>query len=109
MESNKSGIPLSGRSLLDVIRSEDPRPVADWMQREFYFSHEGSRGIRSGNYKAVSTAETRQGDGRWRLYDLSVNRAETVDLTEQHPEKLRELVEKWETMDRRFAEESKRP
>ena len=109
MEPNKSGLPLSGKSMLEVIRSEDSRPIVDWMQREFYFSHEGNRGFRSGNFKVVSAAETRQGDGRWRLHDLSVDRAEMVDLAEQYPEKFRELVEKWETMDERFAEESKRP
>jgi arylsulfatase len=109
MEANKSSIPLSGRSLLQVIRSNDTRPREDWMQREFYFSHEGNRGFRSGNFKVVSTAETRQGDGRWCLYDLSTDRTEMVDLAERYPEKLRELTEKWEAMDGRFAEESKRP
>ena len=108
-ESNKSGLPLAGRSLFSVIQSEVPREVDDFFQREFYFAHEGSGAIRSGWFKAVMTAETRQGDGRWRLHDLSIDRAETVDLSPQNPEKLQKLVEKWEAMTKRFAEESQRP
>ena len=107
--SNQSGIPLTGKSLLSAIQSEDAQKVSDFEQRDLYFAHEGSRGIRSGEFKAVSTAVNRQGDGQWRLYDLSVDRAETVDLSAQHPEKLRELIEKWEAMTKRFAEESERP
>ncbi|MCL2119528.1 MAG: arylsulfatase [Planctomycetaceae bacterium] len=109
MEPNQSGLPLSGRSLLGAIQSDDARTDNTFPQRDFYFSHEGSRGIRNGWLKAVSTAEDRQGDGQWRLYDLQTDRAETMDLSAQHPEKLRELVEQWETMTQRFAEESQRP
>ena len=79
------------------------------MDRELYFEHEGNRGIRCGWFKAVSTSEDRQGDGQWRLYDLQTDRAEMFDLATQYPEKLRELVEKWEAMTKRFAEESERP
>ena len=109
MEPNKSGRPLSGESLLGAIQSESPMAAKDVPQRELYFSHEGSGGIRIGAFKAVSTARNRQGDGQWRLYDLNVDRAETVDLSTQQPVKLRELVEHWESMTRRFAEDSQRP
>jgi len=108
MEPNKSGLPLSGKSLLDVIRSESPQTDSDFLRRELYFSHEGNCGIRQGSFKAVSTAVNRQGDGQWRLYDLSVDRAETTDISTQQPEKLRNLVERWEAMTERFAEDSKR-
>jgi arylsulfatase len=108
MEPNKSGLPLSGKSLLGVIQSEEPKMASDFQQRELYFSHEGNGGIRVGTFKAVSTAKNRHGDGQWRLYDLSVDRAETIDLSTQQPDKLRELVERWEAMTKRFAEDSKR-
>ena len=109
MEPNQSGLPLTGKSMLSAIQSEDSQMDDAFLQREFYFSHEGNRGFRSGWFKAVSTAIDRQGDDQWRLYDLQTDRAETIDLATQNPEKLRELVEKWETMTQRFDEESKRP
>ena len=109
MEPNQSGLPVTGRSLLSAIQTENAQTDDAFLQREFYFSHEGNRGIRSGWYKAVSTAPDRQGDDQWRLYDLQTDRAETSDLSTQNPEKLCELVEKWEAMTKRFAEESKRP
>jgi arylsulfatase len=108
-EPNQSGLPLSGKSLFDVIQSENLQTAIDFQNRDIYFSHEGSRAMRSGWFKAVSTAENRQGDGNWRLYDLQTDRAETTDISSQNPEKLRELVEKWETMTQRFAEDSQRP
>jgi len=108
-EPNQSGLPLSGRSLLGAIQSDNPQAEDDFLQRDIYFSHEGNRAIRSGWFKAVSTAENRQGDGHWRLHDLQTDRAETMDLSTQNPEKLRELVEKWEAMTKGFAENSQRP
>jgi len=109
METNQSGLPLAGQSLLDVIQSDDAQTRDAFLQREFYFSHEGNRGLRSGWFKAVSVSRDRQGDDQWRLYDLQTDRAETMDLSTQNPEKLRELVDQWETMTKRFDEESKRP
>jgi len=108
-EPNKSGLPLSGKSLLGAIRSETPQTMEEFHERDLYFSHEGNRAIRSGNFKAVSVSQDRQGDGNWQLYDLSVDRAETTDLAAEHPEKLRELTEKWEATTKRFAAESERP
>jgi len=108
-EPNQSGLPLAGRSLLGLIQSDNPQPVDDFLQRDIYFSHEGNRGIRSGWFKAVSTSKDRHGDGNWRLHDLQVDRAETVDLATQNPEKLRELVEKWEVSTKCFAKDSQRP
>ena len=109
MEPNQSGLPLSGKSLLSVIQSGDSQIVQDFMERELYFSHEGNRGIRVGQFKAVSTSKNRQGDGNWRLYDMNTDRAETKNISAQNPDKLRELIEKWNTMTLRFEEESQRP
>ena len=109
MEPNQSGLSLSGRSILSAIQSEDTQTDDAFLQRELFFSHEGNTAIRSGWFKAVSTSPDRHGDGQWRLHDLQVDRAETTDLATQNPEKLRELIEKWEAMTKRFAEDSQRP
>ena len=106
---NDSGIPLAGKSLLATLKSEHAEPTETSLQREFYFEHEGNRGFRSGNFKIVSAATTRQGDGLWRLYDLSTDRAETNDLSEKLPAKRQELIDKWEATDKQFARDSQRP
>ena len=107
--TNESGVPLPGESLLYTLKSENPIPMEAALQREFYFEHEGNRGFRSGDFKIVSAAETRQGDNIWRLYDLSTDRAETNDLSEKLPAKRRELIDTWEATTQRFAQESQRP
>ena len=109
MEPNQSGLPLSGTSLLGAIQSEDTQVIDEFLQRDIYFSHEGNRAIRNGWFKAVSTSGNRQGDGDWRLHDLQTDRAETTDISAKHPEKLSKLVETWEAMTQRFAEDSQRP
>jgi arylsulfatase len=57
-----------------------------------FFYHENKKALRDGDWK-ITTIED---GGAWELYDLSVDRGETNDLAEKHPEKLQELVELWE-------------
>ncbi len=101
---NESGRPLPGESLLPAILGTEKTP-----RDAIYFSHEGNRALRSGDFKAVSTATNRQGDDVWRLYDLSTDRSEQNDLAEKMPEKLDELIRQWETMTRQFEHDAQRP
>ena len=64
-----------------------------------WWSHEGNRAYRAGDWKVVAAA-----DEPWELYDLSVDRAETNNLAEKHPEKVRELAEGWLAREREFRE-----
>jgi arylsulfatase len=65
-----------------------------------WWCHSGNRAIRVGDWKVV--AEGAQGP--WELYDLRTDRAESTNLAEKHPEKVRELSDRWT----RAAEEIRR-
>ncbi|REJ90162.1 MAG: arylsulfatase [Planctomycetota bacterium] len=55
-----------------------------------WWSHEGNRAIRVGDFKLVAAA----GED-WELFNLREDRAETNDLAETHPEKVAELSQLW--------------
>ncbi len=59
---------------------------------DLWWEHEGNRALRVGDWKVVAAGE----DGPWELYDLGEDRTETRNLAGAHPEKLRELVRRWE-------------
>ena len=50
------------------------------------------RAIRVGNWKLVAAK-----DDPWELYDLSQDRSEMHDLAASHPDKVRELEQRWAT------------
>ena len=65
-----------------------------------FYSMLGSRGIWHEGWKAISTHPTISGwshfnDDTWELYNVEVDRAEVHDLADQHPDKVRELVNLW--------------
>jgi arylsulfatase len=82
--------PLEGRSL---------RPAFDGQQIEreaIYWEHEGNRAIRVGDWKLVSK------HGRpWELYDIATDRVEANDLAAKHPEKVKELADKYDAWAKR--------
>ena len=60
----------------------------------------GSRAIWHEGWKAVSTHPTIAGwsdfnDDTWELYNVDTDRAELHNLADQHPDKLRELINLW--------------
>ena len=57
-----------------------------------YFEHEGNRALRDGQWKLVAKGP----GGKWELYDMLADRTETHDLASAEPEKLKELIAKWE-------------
>jgi arylsulfatase A-like enzyme len=65
-----------------------------------FYSMLGSRGIWHEGWKAITNHPTLSGwsnfnDDQWELYHTDVDRAELHDLADQHPEKVRELVNLW--------------
>jgi arylsulfatase len=58
---------------------------------ELWWLHEGNRAIRMGDWKLVASRSS-----AWELFDLSTDRAETRDLARDHPDKVRELAERWQ-------------
>lgn len=69
-----------------------------------WWLHEDNRAIRVGDWKLVSDYR----EGKWELYDLSLDRAESNNLIEQYPEKARELQQVWQKHYDEFLELAKR-
>ncbi len=55
-----------------------------------WWFHEGNRALRVRNLKLVAAK-----DEPWQLYDLSKDRAETHNLTNQSPDRIQHLVKTW--------------
>ncbi|MEO1615460.1 MAG: arylsulfatase [Planctomycetota bacterium] len=78
--------PMEGKSLLPAMRGEKIERQA------IYWEHEGNRAVRVENFKLVAKGAK----GKWELYDLSTDRSEQNDLSEQRPELAKELASMWQ-------------
>jgi arylsulfatase len=80
-------VPMQGVSLKPAfsgktIKREDP----------IFWEHEGNRAIRIGKWKLVAKGA----NGAWQLYDLDADRSELNDLSEKHPQRTKDMADKWE-------------
>lgn len=82
-----------------VVEKEVPFPgtsikasfnEATQKNRTLWFAHDNHHAIRIGNWKLVQSSQQ-----NWELYNLGNDRAETQDLAEQYPEKVKELEKAW--------------
>lgn len=80
--------PHVGRSLKESFRDADSA-VHD---ETLFWEHEGNAAARDGRWKLV-----REYKKPWELYDLSVDRTESQDLSETYPDKRQEMIESWES------------
>src|SRR5690606_1657980 len=75
-----------GRSLVPALSDDVPID-----RGSLWWLHEGNRAVRVGDWKLVA------GSGKpWELYDLDTDRTETMNLADEHPEKVRELEQIWQ-------------
>jgi arylsulfatase len=76
-----------GISLVPFLQKDlvIPRPP-------IFFHHEQKKALRHGDWK-ITTIEK---DGQWELYHLAEDRGETRNLAGEKPDKLQELVSRWE-------------
>ncbi len=79
--------PLPGKSLASVLQKDQ-----DVGRDVLWWSHEGNRGIRMGDWKLVAA----KGDP-WALYDLRTDRAEQYDLSKKEPKKAKVLENRWQS------------
>lgn len=95
---NSAGPGFSGRSLRPLF-------VADVaIERPFlWWSHEGNRGLRQGDLKIVAAGKR----GAWHLYDLSTDRSEQNDLSQQKPKLLERLAQRWEAKNEEFSAQAR--
>ena len=86
-------IPVHGTSMLYSFDD----PAAPTRKRTQYYELLGNRGIWHEGWKAVTRHEKGEDfeRDRWELYHLDQDFSECRDLSDEHPEKLRELIERW--------------
>lgn len=87
-----------GKSLLPTF-AKDLTVTHD----ELYFNHSQSRALRQGDWKAIASSEAPQ---TWALYNLAKDRAESQDLAVAEPERLKQMVARWEALDKQFRAQS---
>ncbi len=80
-------LPVEGRSLVAAFRGKEVR-APDLL----FWEQDGNRAVRQGKWKLVWDVELK----RWELYDVEADRAETKDLVEQYPAKVKELAAAYE-------------
>ena len=71
-----------------------------------YFSHEGNRALRVGNYKLVSA--TRDAN-TWALYDLATDRCEQRNLAPAQPQRVQDMAARWSALDAQFKKDAGLP
>ncbi|HET6573153.1 MAG TPA: arylsulfatase, partial [Fimbriiglobus sp.] len=83
--------PPEGKSLVPAFADKPIERDAN------YWEHEGNRAVRVGDWKLVAKGP----GGKWELYDLKADRTELHDLASANPEKVKELIAKWEAWAKR--------
>ena len=86
-------VPLQGKSLVPLLAGSAAsiRGESDWVGWELF----GNRAVRQGDWKILNLLRVAGGSGDWQLYNLNDDPGETVDLAKQNPEKVKELVVRW--------------
>jgi len=90
--------PLPGHSLVPSF-AKDGAASHDCL----FFSHEGNRALRIGEYKIVSA---KCDGGAWSLYNLAEDRGEQRDLAAVQPERVRDMAARWQAMNDQFAQDA---
>ena len=85
--------PLIGKSWVDVLagKKESPRSDKDSMAWEVF----GNRAVRQGDWK-LRWQYKPYGTEEWELFNLAEDVAERHDLAAEHPEKVKELLARWD-------------
>mgnify|MGYP002681922649 CR=1 FL=1 len=95
----RSVLPCEGQSLLSALRG-DTRAERE---KALFWDFRGCRAVRKGRWKIVTEGPPRLhiniplpfATGAWELYDLETDRCETNDLSDRHPDIVRELEALW--------------
>lgn len=78
--------PMEGKTLAPLFTGQSIERDA------IYWEHEGNKAIRVGDYKLVSKGA----DGDWELYNLAVDRSEQNDLSNDQPQRVKQLASMWQ-------------
>jgi arylsulfatase B len=92
---------LEGADLIPYLTGEkegSPHETLYWRQG-------GKAGLRHGDWKIVRMGKRNEfGKSKWELYDLSKDISEENNLAQSNPERLKELIGIWETMNDEMSE-----
>lgn len=80
--------PCKGVSIAPVLAGS-AKPIHS---ETLFWEHEGNAAARSGSWKLV-----REYEQPWELYDLASDRTELHDLSDQHPDRKKDLIQQWES------------
>jgi arylsulfatase len=89
---------LPGRSLVPVF-VRDGGVTRD----ELFFSHEGNRALRAGDYKLVSA---REDQNAWELFNLATDRCEQHNLAAKQPDRVRDMAARWKHLQDSFTRDA---
>ncbi|MDF1860384.1 MAG: arylsulfatase [Verrucomicrobiales bacterium] len=78
-----------GESFVSVLKGED-LPEAGYSRYHFWALY-GNRAVRQGKWKMVWGTTAR----KWELYNLKVDRTETMDVIQKHPNQARRMEQAW--------------
>lgn len=82
--------PLQGASFKNALFGDD------FQRKPMYFEHQADRAIIDRQWKLVATKSKKPPyTGKWRLHDLSKDRAECNDLSSEYPNVALALKKKW--------------
>ena len=86
-------MPITGHSFASVLDA----PKAPAINTLQYFEQSGSRALIAGEWKAVCKHEIEADfdTEAWELYNLADDMSECVNLADEQPEKLNELIDLW--------------
>jgi arylsulfatase A-like enzyme len=79
-------LPMEGVSLRPAFSN---KPLA--RNAPLFFEHDGSRAVREGDWKLVSTR-----GGEWELYNIAADRVELNNLAAKHPDKVNAMAARWD-------------
>jgi arylsulfatase len=82
------GVSLAPAWMGDSLKRKEP----------IFWEHEGNRAVRDGDWKLVAKENQ-----PWELYDMKADRTEMHDLSAKHPDRVKELSQKWDDYAKRAA------
>jgi len=89
---------LPGKSLVPTFDGDQ-----SILREDIFWYHEGHSGLRRGDFKLV-----RSKGSPWELYNLALDRTETQNLAADQPERLKEMIDRWDERAKQFSEERTR-
>lgn len=76
--------PLAGHSLIPALQEKE-------IERDgIFWEHQGNKAVRVGDWKLVKSHNK-----PWQLFDLARDRTELNDVASQHPQRVRDLQDRW--------------